>query len=43
MVDEHQYKRSLGEIQLFRRGTPQAVIVPGHDMGVWSELNDVYG
>lgn len=42
MVDEHQYRRSLREIQLYRRETPQAVIVPGHDLAVWSELNEVY-
>jgi len=42
LVDEHEYRRSLREIQLYRRETPQAVIVPGHDMGVWSELNELY-
>ena len=43
LVDEHEARRSLREIQLYRRETPQAVIVPGHDMGVWSELDPVYG
>ena len=43
LVDEHQYRRSLREIQLYRRETPQAVIVPGHDLGVWSDLDAVYG
>ena len=43
LVDEHEYRRSLREIQLFRRETPQAVIVPGHDMGAWSDLKPQYG
>ena len=42
-TDEHEYKRSLREIQLYRRETPTAVIAPGHDMGVWTTLDAVYG
>ena len=31
MYDEHQYRRSLQEIRLFRREFPGAVITAGHD------------
>jgi glyoxylase-like metal-dependent hydrolase (beta-lactamase superfamily II) len=31
MQDEHNFKRSLQEIRLFRREYPDAVITPGHD------------
>lgn len=32
MQDEHRFRRSLREIQLFVEQTPDALIVPGHDM-----------
>jgi len=32
MDDEHRFKRSLREIQLYLEQTPDALIVPGHDM-----------
>ena len=32
MEDEHRFKRSLREIQLFAEQTPDALVVPGHDM-----------
>jgi N-acyl homoserine lactone hydrolase len=40
--DEHLFRRSLREIQLYARETPDAVIVPGHDMERWRELDPVY-
>jgi glyoxylase-like metal-dependent hydrolase (beta-lactamase superfamily II) len=43
LVDEHQYRRSLKEIQLFARETLQALVIPGHDMEAWNELEPVYG
>jgi N-acyl homoserine lactone hydrolase len=30
--DEHRFKRSLREIQLYAEQTPRALIVPGHDL-----------
>jgi glyoxylase-like metal-dependent hydrolase (beta-lactamase superfamily II) len=42
MEDEHLFKRSLREIQLYLRGTPDAVVIPGHDMTAWRELDAVY-
>jgi N-acyl homoserine lactone hydrolase len=39
--DEHLFRRSLREIQLYAKETPQAVIVPGHDMERWRELDPV--
>ena len=41
-ADEHLARRSLREAQLYAEGTPSAVIVPGHDMARWSELETVY-
>lgn len=42
MADEHLYRRSLREIQLYARGAPDALIVPGHDMEQWRKLEEVY-
>jgi N-acyl homoserine lactone hydrolase len=41
--DAHLFRRSLREIQLYQRSTPDAVIVPGHDADVWRELAPMYG
>jgi N-acyl homoserine lactone hydrolase len=40
--DEHLFRRSLKEIQRYAEHTPSALIVPGHDMDAWRELNEVY-
>jgi glyoxylase-like metal-dependent hydrolase (beta-lactamase superfamily II) len=40
--DAHNFRRSLREIQLYARETPGAVIVPGHDLERWNELEPVY-
>ncbi|CAN5507539.1 N-acyl homoserine lactonase QqlR [soil metagenome] len=42
MVDEHRFLRSLREIGLYREQTPDALIVPGHDMRLWRTLDRVY-
>jgi glyoxylase-like metal-dependent hydrolase (beta-lactamase superfamily II) len=42
MHDEHNFKRSLREIQLFAKGSPDALIVPGHDLELWNTLERVY-
>ena len=39
MEDEHRFRRSLREIQLYIEQTPDAVIVPGHDMRRWRRLD----
>jgi N-acyl homoserine lactone hydrolase len=41
MADSHRFRRSLGEIRLYREQTPDAVIVPGHDMAAWRLLPTV--
>jgi N-acyl homoserine lactone hydrolase len=41
MDDEHLFARSLREIQLYAKETPDAVIVPGHDLERWRELPEV--
>ena len=40
--DRHNWKRSLQEIQLFRRQYPDAVIVPSHDVEIWETLKERY-
>jgi glyoxylase-like metal-dependent hydrolase (beta-lactamase superfamily II) len=42
MDDEHHFRRSLREIQLYIEQTPDAVIFPGHDMAHWRTLAPVY-
>ena len=37
MQDEHNFKRSLQEIRLFRREYPDAVITPGHDPAFYED------
>jgi N-acyl homoserine lactone hydrolase len=41
-ADEHRFRRSLREIQLYARQTPSALIVPGHDAAAWRSLDAVY-
>jgi hypothetical protein len=40
--DEHLSDRSVREIRAYRRLTPKAVIVPGHDSEAWNGLAGVY-
>jgi glyoxylase-like metal-dependent hydrolase (beta-lactamase superfamily II) len=42
MADEHRFRRSLREIQLYIDQTPDAVVIPGHDMPAWRRLDSVY-
>jgi N-acyl homoserine lactone hydrolase len=42
MEDEHLFRRSLHELQLYAEQTPDAVIVPGHDWEAWQALQPVY-
>lgn len=42
MADEHQFRRSLKEIQRYRERTPGALIVPGHAWDSFSALDPVY-
>jgi N-acyl homoserine lactone hydrolase len=39
--DEHLFRRSLREIELYAREAPDALIVPGHDMDFWRRLPEV--
>jgi N-acyl homoserine lactone hydrolase len=38
MADEHLFRRSLREIQLYEKETLDALIVAGHDMDQWRKL-----
>lgn len=42
MADEHRFRRSLREIQLYLQGAPDTVAIPGHDMPAWRRLDSVY-
>jgi N-acyl homoserine lactone hydrolase len=42
VVDEHVFRRSLREIQLYAEQTPDALIIPGHDMEAWRGLDASY-
>ena len=42
VADEHLFRRSLREIQLYAEQTPDAVIVPGHDLERWRQLEASY-
>jgi N-acyl homoserine lactone hydrolase len=38
MADEHKWHRSIGEIRLYRRENPDAMIIPGHDPEEWAKF-----
>jgi N-acyl homoserine lactone hydrolase len=38
LADEHNWRRSLREIQLYRRENPDAMIIPSHDHKVWHDI-----
>ena len=40
--DHHSWERSLHEIQQLREQYPYTVVVPGHDMGFWKQLDARY-
>jgi N-acyl homoserine lactone hydrolase len=42
MEDEHNWRRSLGELQAYRRTYPYALMVPGHDAEFWEKLEPRY-
>jgi glyoxylase-like metal-dependent hydrolase (beta-lactamase superfamily II) len=42
MADEHKWRRSIGEVRLYRRENPDALIIPGHDPDAWSRLASQY-
>lgn len=38
LADEHVFRRSLRELQLYLEQTPGALVIPGHDMEAWRAL-----
>jgi N-acyl homoserine lactone hydrolase len=40
--DDHEFRRSLREVQMYEKQTPDAVIVPGHDIDAFRALKPVY-
>jgi len=41
--DRHQFQRSLREIRTYMQQTPNALVIPGHDVEAWNGLEAVYG
>jgi N-acyl homoserine lactone hydrolase len=39
--DEHLFGRSLREIQLYAQNAPDSIVIPGHDIAAWRELDPV--
>lgn len=42
VADEHNFRRSLRELQAYRRTYPYALMVPGHDPDFWQKLEPRY-
>lgn len=42
MADEHNFRRSLKEVQRYREQTPNALIIPGHDWDNFASLEPLY-
>ena len=42
IADEHNWRRSLHELQAYRRTYPYALMVPGHDPEFWAKLEPRY-
>ncbi len=42
MDDEHRFRRSLREIQLYIEQNPDALVITGHDMAAWRRLDSLY-
>jgi N-acyl homoserine lactone hydrolase len=42
VADEHLFRRSMREIRQYRKETPDALIIPGHDMEAWEALDAAY-
>jgi glyoxylase-like metal-dependent hydrolase (beta-lactamase superfamily II) len=42
LPDEHLFRRSLREIRQYRKETPDALIIPGHDWEAWQALDATY-
>jgi glyoxylase-like metal-dependent hydrolase (beta-lactamase superfamily II) len=42
LADEHNWRRSLREIQLYRSQNPDALIIPSHDDKLWAHLDQSY-
>jgi glyoxylase-like metal-dependent hydrolase (beta-lactamase superfamily II) len=42
MDDSRAFERSLSELKDYDRANPDAVIVPGHDMEHWRQLETRY-
>jgi N-acyl homoserine lactone hydrolase len=40
--DEHNWRRSLREVQLYKRENPNALIIPSHDGALFQQLDERY-
>ena len=39
VADEHLFRRSMREIRQYRKETPDALVIPGHDWEAWQKLD----
>ena len=42
VADEHLFRRSMREIRQYRKETPDALVIPGHDWEAWQKLDASY-
>jgi len=42
VADEHLFRRSLREIRQYKKETPDALVIPGHDWEAWQALDASY-
>ena len=41
--DPHAFERSIGQLAAWDREHPDALVIPGHDMEAWEDLDERYG
>ncbi len=42
VADEHLFRRSMREIRQYKKETPDALVIPGHDWEAWQKLDASY-
>ena len=42
LADEHLFRRSMREIRQYKKETPDALVIPGHDWEAWQKLDASY-
>jgi hypothetical protein len=42
VADRHSWERSRRELWAYHEAYPYAIVLPGHDQGLWEKLDPVY-